>query len=304
MMKSPFQQFIAAVKEVRDSLVDIPRKLSALDQDLKEQTKVVQEVRDAYQESRESGLTIQADLQVPRSLEVETSPKDKKQIREWWKLAIEALTLLAVIWYASEAHKQSGRMLESNQINRESLYSVQRAFITSTKPTTEIAEYDVVNGVRRQKPLKLIEFTYHWENVGSTPAIGIVTSVGKVEQPDDITEQEFITTAVDRSTARSALGPKGILDSGTLSDDESFLTDNPSVPRFMWGWLVYRDTFPNTKAHVTEWCYKISANDVKWKLDANGKRGGAPQIAASSCAHHNCVDEFCEDYAYITTLAK
>src|SRR5260221_3228459 len=105
-MKSPFQQFIAAVKELRDSLLDIPKKLSALDQDLKEQTKAVHEVRDAYKESRDSAPTIQADLQLPRSLEVETSPKDKKQIREWCKLGIEALTLLAVIWYACEARKQ------------------------------------------------------------------------------------------------------------------------------------------------------------------------------------------------------
>jgi hypothetical protein len=88
-MKSPLQKFIAAVKELRDGLLDIPKKLSALDQDLKEQTKAVHEIRDAYNESRESAPTIQADLQVPRPLQIEI--QDKK--------TVEKLTLLFVIVY-------------------------------------------------------------------------------------------------------------------------------------------------------------------------------------------------------------
>lgn len=105
-MRSLFQQFAAAVKELRDSLLDIPKKLSALDQDLKEQTKAVHEVRDAYKENRESAPPIRAEIQVSHPIEVVTSPKDKKQIREWCKLAIEGFTLLAVLAYTTVAALQ------------------------------------------------------------------------------------------------------------------------------------------------------------------------------------------------------
>ena len=224
-----------------------------------------------------------------------------------WKdrhFIIQCLILLATLVIARIYYCQLLAMTRNNELSRDALYSVQRAFIIPAKPTTEIDEYDTVNGMRRQKPLKLLEFTYRWENVGNTPAVGLVTAVGKVVQTDELTEQEFITTLVDKFTAKSALGPKATLDSGTLRDDETFLTDQPGVPRFMWGWIVYRDVFPNIKTHVTEWCWKIdTSNGVRWKLDESGKRSGTPQITATACTHHNCVDEFCEDYGNIRGLS-
>ncbi len=238
-----------------------------------------------------------------------SSTASKNDIPPWKKRAEIAAVLIALgllivdIFQMRATQRAVDKSREANELNREALYSVQRAFITTIKPTVEPAEYVVVNGVPRKSPLKLIEITHHWENVGNTPAIGIVTAVGKVEQAEEITEEQFRTGAVDKSSAKSALGPKAILDSGTLRDDEAFFTDNPGVPRFMWGWMVYRDTFPNTKTHVTEWCWRINTEDVRWKLDAKGKRSGIPSITGSACVHHNCVDEVCEDYANITNLS-
>jgi hypothetical protein len=226
-----------------------------------------------------------------------------------WKMVLEtgavfiALGLLiANICQMRATREAVEKSSEANELNREGLYSVQRAFIVAGKPTTETPTYNVINGVPQKKPVKMIEFTSHWENVGNTPAIGVVTAVGKVVQADEITEQEFMGTAIDRASAKSAIGPKAILDSGTLRDGETFLTDNPSVPRFMWGWMVYRDTFPKTKPHVTEWCWKIT--EIAWELDGNGKHTGKPHLTASTCGHHNCIDEFCEDYASITALSQ
>lgn len=218
-----------------------------------------------------------------------------------WKVILETGAVFVGLYVAVVYSGQLTQMIESNKLSRDSLYALQRPFIISQKPTTETPTYNVINGVQQKTLLKMIEFTYHWENVGNTPAIGIVTTVGKVVQPDEITEQEFTATQIDRTAAKSAIGPKATLDSGTLRDDETFLTDNPGVPRFMWGWMVYRDTFPNTKPHVTEWCWKIT--EIAWELDINGKHAGKPHLTASACVHHNCVDEFCEDYANITALS-
>jgi hypothetical protein len=220
----------------------------------------------------------------------------RKESTPLWKKLIEVGALLVAIGLLIVNICQL-------RANREALYTVQRAFIIQTKPTTELARYDVINGVRQKEPKKMIEFTHHWENVGNTPAIGLVTAIGKVVQADEITEQEFMMFShIDQTTAKAALGPRATLDSGTLSDDITFLTDDPESPRFIWGWIVYRDMFPNTKTHVTEFCWKIT--EITWKLDANGKHTeDKPDLTASACAGHNCVDEFCEDYSSIAKLS-
>jgi hypothetical protein len=242
---------------------------------------------------------------IPAQPNERSSDGSKKRTPLWEKLAVlTAIGLLTVNFFQMRATQDAvEKSREANDLSRDALHPVQRAFIINTKPTVELAEYVVINGVRRKKPLKLIEFTHHWENVGNTPAIGIVTAVGKVMQKDEITEQEFMTTAVDKSTSKSALGPKAVFDSATLRDDETFFTDDPDIPRFMWGWIVYRDIFPKSKTHVTEWCWRIDVKELKWKFKANGKREDIPHITGSPCALHNCVDEFCEDYANITALS-
>jgi len=242
---------------------------------------------------------------IPTQPNENSSNKSQKGTPLWEKLAVlTAIGLLIVNFFQMRATQDAvEKSRDANDLTRDGLYSVQRAFIINNpKPTVEVAEYAVINGVRRKKPLKLIEFTHHWENVGNTPAIGIVTAVGKVMQKDEITEQEFITTEVNKSTAKSALGPKAILDSGTLRDDESFFTDDPDIPRSMWGWIVYRDIFPESKSHVTEWCWRIDVRELKWKIK-DAKREDIPHITGASCVLHNCVDEFCEDYANITALS-
>jgi hypothetical protein len=224
----------------------------------------------------------------------------------WWKrfplqLLVEIAVFIVGIRVACIYSKQLDQMIASNDLNGKALYSVQRAFIISNKPTTGVVRYGMINGVRRMNPSRTMEFTAHWENVGNTPAVGVITAVGKAEQTDEITEEEFISTPFDRTSARSAIGPKAIIDSRTLVDDDTLLTDNPGLPRFYWGWTVYRDTFAGSKTHVTEWCWKITA--IVWKLSDNGRLAKRPESSGSACVHHNCVDEFCEDYANITTLS-
>jgi hypothetical protein len=65
--------------------------------------------------------------------------------------------------------------------------------------------------------------------------------------------------------------------------------------RFFWGWVAYRDVFPGTKRHLTEFCrelgfvgYRPSNQNVSLSFD--------------SCRHHNCTDESCEDYEEILKM--
>jgi len=65
--------------------------------------------------------------------------------------------------------------------------------------------------------------------------------------------------------------------------------------------MVYRDIFPNSRIHVTEFCWKVI--EIKWKMSEKGQREGKPHFTGSACSHHNCVDEFCGDYAVLTALS-
>ncbi len=155
------------------------------------------------------------------------------------------------------------------------------------------------------KPTTFIETTAHWRNAGNTPAIGVVTGIASVQQKEELTEEEF-TLAYDKTSSRkfsatSSIGPGVVLDSSTIRQPVSFFDDDPVTPWFYWGWLVYRDIFPQSKIHVTEFCWKV--NEIKWKISENGERVGRPHFSASACSHHNCVDEFCDDYATITAVS-
>jgi hypothetical protein len=121
--------------------------------------------------------------------------------------------------------------------------------------------------------------------------------VGAVEQDTEITEQEFVGVPYILFTPKtiSALGPKASTGSQTLHETKDFATEKPGVPRFFWGWMIYRDTFPNTKVHITEFCWKATKIEM---LD-----DGQYDFEGTDCAHHNCVDEFCEDYQSIIGLS-
>jgi len=129
-------------------------------------------------------------------------------------------------------------MIESNKISRQSLYSVQRAFITMSKVDTEMPTYtSYVN--KSMKPATFIETTAHWENAGNTPAIGVITAIGSVQQRQELTEEEF-AFAFDKSvppqlTTTSSIGPGAVLDSSTLRQPMSYFDDDPVTPWFYWG---------------------------------------------------------------------
>jgi hypothetical protein len=57
-------------------------------------------------------------------------------------------------------------------------------------------------------------------------------------------------------------------------------------PFFVFGLIYYDDIFPNSKHHITKFCYQIGANlSDKKEIVCN----------YGFCAHWNCADDECED---------
>ena len=73
---------------------------------------------------------LHAELHIPAATisEYKTN-KDKNYGLERWKLLVEALTLIAVVWYACIARGQLNGILDSNKINRATYEAADRPYI-------------------------------------------------------------------------------------------------------------------------------------------------------------------------------
>jgi hypothetical protein len=195
---------------------------------------------------------------------------------------------------------------QSNGINRESMVAVQRAFVTWNGFDPD----RVINRLNPTDPSKSIfrwTFFIKYENSGATPARGAVCYSEISVLPDEPSEERF--TADRGVLPRTTIGPKAIQKVGPLFVEEPVLFGadlgnvteltplnvQPNV--FMWGWMVYNDTFPSTNPHVTEFCKHL----VGVRITSETQH---IVLMTNNCSKHNCTDEECEDYAAITALSR
>jgi len=206
-----------------------------------------------------------------------------------WGFAVTFL--IAVVYFF-----QLRAMLESNEINRESLQSVQRAYISRKAISQEIITEHTASDKNR-----VLKFEAHFENTGNTPALQIDSYVGGgiIATPTYITQEQFI--GKQHNPVRSVIGPHSPLILGETSVPLSFFSVEKIVPgqpqQFssktfgIWGWVIYRDAFPKTKIHVTEFCEVVTniiANHPLFPISI--------RATLKDCPVHNCADEQCDDY--------
>jgi len=203
------------------------------------------------------------------------------------------LIFLATLGYAWVALKQWSAMKDSNRISRESLESVQRAFITPLNISAR--------KVQEGPGVFLWGFTPHLENSGTTPAVNAINSYCADRLGGEPGENDF-EGPKNFERAPITIGPKAapklkelMVTEKTAFGQEIGTNPTPGMIKkgpeslFVWGWVMYNDVFPNTKIHLTEFCESMGA--ISSLPD-----GKAISITYYSCAHHNCTDEYCEDY--------
>jgi hypothetical protein len=230
--------------------------------------------------------------------EVPPSPKDcnnsnngTKDAEPWWrKKLIEKLTLTAILAYTVVSSLQWCAMQKSNEINQEALESVQRAFVSMIRIEN--------NQILTQSGcVTAYEFWQIWENGGTTPAIllGLNIKIERLSKEPD--EADFRKGEI--SHRMHFLGPKATLRSKARLIPPTTLAPDTCLPNdvFVWGWVVYKDSFPNTKLHITEFCSKLDNTFLA------SPRGGAVTVIWEACQKHNCVDDYCEDHEDIVDMA-
>lgn len=173
--------------------------------------------------------------------------RTQNSIKNWTKIAVIAASI-----YAGIAFLQWLKMSESNRISRESLESVQRAFVS-------FQHFDF-----GRAPNADGTHTWHtgaaYENNGTTPAIHVIGMLAIDALPAEPTSELF--TGKYALSPAIGIPPKGIRSissTNTISESKIFGLDlgqkwtPDSVKKaqlshdlFIWGWMYYRDVFKTT----------------------------------------------------------
>lgn len=175
--------------------------------------------------------------------------------------------------------------IESNRINRESLETVQRAFLV-----WDSHGMDSVHGPGSKVPV-YFQYRSIWENTGTTPAPIVIQNFRFDYLGREPTGEEFLGN-MQNPLAIAVIGPHGKLDSNTIRQPTAAVFNeigNPPIlaPRNGWyayGFVAYRDIW--NRPHLTESCHKlgmfIPTDD--------------PQFRWDNCVTFNCVDRYCPNY--------
>jgi hypothetical protein len=159
---TPVQEFIATLKELRNCILDIPKKLSALSSALNEHAKAIHEARQSYENAQRSAPILRADLQVPHPIEVQTDSKEKHTTRENLKFFVSTLTLLFVGVYTVVTvfiFCETKRSADATTRAANSEVAANRAWIVPDFPP--------------QHKRVIEEANLEWHNAGKTPAISV-----------------------------------------------------------------------------------------------------------------------------------
>lgn len=210
---------------------------------------------------------------------------------------------------------QLAAMRDSNEISRESLTSVQRAFVSF-----QHFEY-----FRLQDPnsanVHNWDFLADFENNGATNAINVIGTLQVQELPAEPTDEQFrgnythlpaitIPPKATRATRIPRPVPEPLIfgvDLGPVTTAKSTMQGHYNRNLFVWSWVYYRDVFPKTKPHVTEFCSQLTGIHLvtqNYNPLANPLIPGNLNFTYAGCGKHNCDDEQCKDYQAIVNAAE
>jgi hypothetical protein len=190
---------------------------------------------------------------------------------------------VSTVLYAAVATLQLRALIASNRINRDALETVQRAYVTFS-PTSEIGT--TVEGG------KVVAWQAHipMRNGGATSTKGLVDNVEYYFSDSPLSDDfEFPET---QTPMNGALGPKDEIQVRTANIP---IGQVASVQRklghiYVYGWATYRDIFPETRPHLTLFCYELFPNTILSDVTSIDYKLVA---TFAECKDHNCNDDEC-----------
>jgi hypothetical protein len=215
-------------------------------------------------------------------------------------------------FYVHYSRGQWVAMRESNKINKEALESVQRANVVFVTVHDQRGDAPTPAG----KTELIWQFTPLWENVGNTAAATVIQAFFAKSQAVEPDEQQFMGPSEDYTPFQ--IGPRSRQQGSTVTLPQAVVmaarSDLPVGPNgppvdvrknYSWGWLIYRDVFPDTKPHITEFCLHLIQAETNLPQKTFGGFARIPIapppnlqvfLTWEGCKAHNCADQYCKDY--------
>ena len=241
-----------------------------------------------------------------------------------WKIILEVGAVFVGLVVAGIYYGQLKAMIKSNEISRQALIAVQRAFVGFSGIQSERrlmwspeliigSDHKMVNGksvdlhtpktIQPEGHYPLWDLFGTFENSGNTPANNVTVQVFADTNGSEPSQEAF---AFDPNRSVDTLAPKA----GTAANcgrpyfdsqlflskvDEQDLTKTFVNPKFLvWGWAVYNDSLsPETR--VTEFCQRLHGVRQTPK---------GLELIFTNCQSHNCADRQCPDYEYVVRALK
>ncbi len=129
-----------------------------------------------------------------------------ENIREWWKVIVETLTLFAVIWYACLASGQLDQMREATVAATSAATTARRALEfteTTEQPLIVLQSIQALNFPNGENP----SFVLHFHNYGRNPALNVIGSDAMTFVGADIKSPRF--NRPDKGTFGFEVIPEG-----------------------------------------------------------------------------------------------
>jgi hypothetical protein len=202
------------------------------------------------------------------------------------------LLFSATAAYTGIALLQWAAMRKSNEINRQSLVSIQRAFAVATG-------IEVTKRANFKGEITGLEFTIKLENAGVTPTRFMTTHHSFMFFPTPLTDTYNFPDVWDESephlTVRATMGPKGVASMSPSVVSADVIQDVMNRKKFLyfWGWIKYHDIFPDTPEHLTRYCIQVTGFEGEVLV-----QNSPMKVLSSNCfqTHSNCYDEECTQY--------
>jgi hypothetical protein len=216
-------------------------------------------------------------------------PYQERQYRlEKKRYRIEIVTLVILSIYAAFTYFLLVATQSASQISAEALTDVQRAFVF---PTNGYGRPRL--GIGPDGNISEITFEMNWRNSGTTPARRSILNINaKIMEklPDSFTFPDGGIPEIPFTIPPQTIQQGGalILSAGMFKQ----IVADKTQPLFYWGWIKYRDFFPNSKPHLTEFC-NFTNNPAG---DISDPKKAIIDVKFSACGTHNCSDDDCPDY--------
>ena len=250
-------------------------------------------------------------LEIPQGLVDEHKANREQQAthtqdqggRDRLRLVVETLTLLSVVIATFFAYRALSTATKSADIARVSLESGQRAFVSFVSLSASRSHHTT----KEQSHIDIL-MNAQWENSGDTPAIDVVK---RIEASSVLAAEPTFEQFLGPEEAKypsGTIGPKLRQNSSVVRKPEEEIVgdalstelgkqwkvDFNTKKVYLWGWVVYRDIFPNTEPHLMAFCSRlIGVTRTKDTFLLNW----------TSCEAHNCSDRFCPNYEQVIARA-